>query len=388
MVGLFVALRRQVRSILRMAHSIVLNADARHIPLEDKSVQCVVTSVPFYNLRDYGVAGQIGLERTPAEYVAEIATCANEWWRVLRDDGCVWMNIGDSYAHDSKWGGATGGKHVAALHGTQGNRGRRYTGLKPKELIGIPWRVAFALQDAGWYLRSEVIWHKPNPMPESVGDRPTKAHEQVFLLTKQERYFYDAEAVAEPAIHAGRIVKYDSAQKNVAAARDPYIRTRIDNTVEVGNTRNLRSVWTIATQPFSGSHFAVMPPALAERCIKAGTSERGCCPKCGAPYQRVVERAKPKTRTVESVTPPGQNAHGMLARVDAYPPAVTVGWQAGCDCNAGEPVPCVVLDPFSGSGTTGKVALELGRNFVGVELNRDYIALSHERQTVTIGMGW
>jgi DNA modification methylase len=307
-------------------NSQIINADARHIPLADCSAQCCVTSPPYFGLRDYGVAGQIGLEQSPAEYVAQMVRVFEEVRRVLRDDGVCWLNIGDSYANDDKWGGTTGGKHAHGLHGEPVGRAKRITGLKSKDLIGIPWRVAFALQDAGWYLRSDIIWSKPNPMPESVTDRPTKAHEYVFLLTKLARYFYDAKAVAELALNGGEVVQLGEKSFSRGQAAGAGIAASGNGTKDaytVKNTRNLRSVWQIATQPYSGAHFATMPPELARRCIKAGSK-------------------------------------------------------------AGD----MIFDPFSGSGTTGKVALELGRRYIGLELNPAYIELSQERQTVTMGMGW
>jgi DNA modification methylase len=273
-------------------HGMIVQADARRIPLADRSVHCCVTSPPFYALRDYGVSGQLGLEPTPSDYVAATVGVFREVKRVLRDDGTCWLNIGDSYASDAKWGGTTGGKHASGLHGEPIGRLKRYTGLKPKDLIGIPWRLAFALQADGWTLRSEIIWAKPNPMPESVTDRPTKSHEQVFLLTKHERYFYDQEAVREESttepharggIHAALGGPMD---RNGHSQYDAAHQSRIWG----GSGRNLRSVWSIASAPFSGAHFATFPLELAARCIRAGTSERGVCPACGAPWRRVVER--------------------------------------------------------------------------------------------------
>lgn len=400
--------------------SVIVNGDARHIPLADKSVQCVVTSPPYYGLRDYGVAGQIGLEQTPAEYVAQMMACADEWWRVLRDDGVLWLNLGDSYANDAKWGGTTGGKHAQGLHGEPVGRGKRITGLKSKDLIGIPWRVAFALQDAGWYLRSDIVWSKPNAMPESVTDRPTRAHEYVFLLTKSARYFYDAAAIKTPPKEIdweARKDRADTSHKSMPDVMKNGMRPHTDK--QRGHSRrhdgfndrwdampkaeqqskfaNARSVWEIATKPFSGAHFATMPAELARRCIAAGTSERGCCPRCGAPYTRIVDRESSWPARKETGATAGnvgvsndyQNGiHGGVKHHNLGGFSSTKGWQPTCECDAGDPVPCVVLDPFSGSGTTGKVALELGRNFVGVELNLAYIALSQERQTVTMGMGW
>lgn len=194
----------------------LIRADSRQIPLRDGCVQTVVTSPPYFGLRDYGVSGQIGLESTPDAYVAQLVDVFREVRRVLKDDGTVWLNLGDSYANDAKWGGSSGGKHVAALHGNTGiGRGRQTTGLKGKDLIGIPWRVAFALQADGWYLRSDIIWSKPNPMPESVTDRPTKAHEYLFLLTKSDRYSYDAAAISERVSEASVVAGADGQRERL-----------------------------------------------------------------------------------------------------------------------------------------------------------------------------
>lgn len=295
----------------------LLSGDALTVlrSLPDGAARCCVTSPPYWGLRDYGVEGQLGLEPTPEQYVTRMVEVFREVRRVLADDGTLWLNVGDSYANDDKWGGATGGKHVAALHGhAGGGRDKTTTGLAPKNLVGIPWRLAFALQADGWTLRSDIIWAKPNPMPESVTDRPTKAHEYVFLLSKSARYFYDSEGIAERGTHAGRVVKYDGEQKNVTAAKDPKMRTRIASDRCVGLTRNARSVWTIATQGYSGAHFATMPPELARRCILAGSA-------------------------------PGDT----------------------------------VLDPFGGSGTTAATATGLGRNALHIDLNPAYMALARER---------
>ncbi len=258
--------------------------------LEADSVHCVVTSPPYWGLRDYGVDGQLGLEATLDEFVAKMVEVFREVRRVLRDDGTVWLNLGDSYANDGKWGGTTGGKHAAGLHGEQVGRGKRTTGLKPKDLCGIPWRVAFALQADGWYLRQDIIWHKPNPMPESVTDRCTKSHEYIFLLSKRAKYYYDAEAVKEKA-------EYGRREGGFRGDGGRYVNNagfhNSANTGKAGTTggpnddpsagRNRRDVWTITTQPYPNAHFATFPPKLAEPCILAGTSEWGCCPECGAP---------------------------------------------------------------------------------------------------------
>lgn len=312
------------------------NANATRLPLADKSVHMIATSPPYWGLRSYdtgpnkhaelgaeklhdcgawarrsiigfrgvpefeedgdGNAVFVGLPPEPiygppappcgACYVCNLRTWAAEMWRVLRDDGCMFLNLADSYANDGKWGGATGGKHAAGLHGQPVGRAKRHTGLKAKDMAGIPWRVALALQADGWYLRSDIIWAKPNSMPESVTDRPTKAHEYVFLLTKRARYFWDAEAVKETATYAGAHItlgekSFSKGQAQGAGISPSGNGTKASYTVPSG--RNIRTVWNVATQPYSGAHFATWPPALVERMVKADTSERGVCPTCGAP---------------------------------------------------------------------------------------------------------
>jgi len=216
---------------------------------------------------------QIGLESSPGEYVDKMVSVFAEVRRVLREDGTLWLNLGDSYANDGKWGGRTGGKHAAALHASPIGRNKKHTGLKPKDLIGIPWRVALALQDDGWYLRSDIVWSKPNPMPESVNDRPTKSHEYIFLLAKSERYYYDSEAVKEPAIgkpSGNTLRKHRPTQQSVLRGNQcgsvPWVG---------GETRNRRSVWTVTTIPFRGAHFATFPPQLITPCILAGCPAGG-----------------------------------------------------------------------------------------------------------------
>jgi DNA modification methylase len=249
----------------------ILTGDVRQrlADIPDGSVRCCVTSPPYWGLRDYGEADQIGLEQTPEAYVAELVEVFREVRRVLADDGTLWLNLGDSYNGS---GGAGGDYSEGGLKDGQPKYpGRRLASLKPKDLVGIPWRVAFALQADGWWLRQDIIWHKPNPMPESVTDRCTKAHEYVFLLTKSARYYYDANAVAEPAIHAGHTVKTYASGKNQSG--QPFRDTATGgHDVHVGETRNRRTVWSIATKPFKAAHFAVMPEALAEPCVLAGSA--------------------------------------------------------------------------------------------------------------------
>jgi DNA modification methylase len=279
--------------------------------LPDESVHCCVTSPPYWGLRDYGVEGQLGLEKTPDEYVAKMAQVFREVQRIMRPDATLWLNLGDSYAGSCKGMNADGTQSElsdkqASNKGTVGNRTlvtKNISGLKNKDLVGIPWRVAFALQADGWYLRQDIIWSKPNPMPENVTDRCTKSHEYIFLLTKSAKYFYDQEAIKEDANTPG-----SKPTKKISAYNYS------GNNYVTGAYRNKRSVWTITTQPFSEAHFATFPPDLIRPMILAG------CPVTGT-----------------------------------------------------------VLDPFGGSGTTGMVAEEEGRNSILVELNPKYIEMIKRR---------
>jgi DNA modification methylase len=416
--------------------------------LPDESVQCCITSPPYWGLRDYGTASweggdagcqhtqrmarqdyvretpggrggsfaetpigyreacgkcgarridqQLGLESTPEEYVGKMVEVFREVRRVLRKDGTLWLNLGDSYAGSGKGPGSDGSKqrtNTGSLIPGQRNPGQFSSGqaptewlpvprgLKEKDLCGIPWRVAFALQADGWYLRSDIIWAKPNPMPESVTDRPTKAHEYIFLLTRSPRYFFDQEAVREAAIYEGdeRHLRGDLSRLDGNPREDGGSRFRTGNPTA---GRNIRSIWTIATQPFPEAHFATFPEELASRCIKAGTSEKGCCAECGTPWERVVERTtesdpsakgsrfdKGKTsgRDGGDRTQPGERFVRKLR-----------GWRPGCDHDA-ERDRCTVLDPFAGSGTVGAVCARLQREFVGIELNPEYIEIANRR---------
>lgn len=382
----------------------IINANALNIPLADKSVHMIVTSPPYWGLRNYGVSGQLGLERTPEEYIANMVAVFRECWRVLRDDGTLWLNIGDSYAaspsgnHDAQKDRPRidGVFHVPTwdtfqeqVKGNQNNK--LVSGLKPKDLVGIPWRLAFALQADGWYLRSDIIWNKPNPMPESVTDRPTKSHEYLFLLAKRERYYYDAEAIREEN-KPESLERYEYSLEGSYTPGYAYPNEKREKPQQWNLNpagRNRRTVWTIPTAPYKGAHFATFPPALVEPCIKAGTSERGVCPKCGKGWRRVIEKEK----IGDNISARGN--HRVNSGLALPPsgagnnPAVTLGWQPSCTCgqdNGGplEPIPAIVFDPFVGSGTTVKVAYDLGRRGVGLDLSLEYLS---EQATTRIHNG-
>lgn len=318
----------------------ILVGDCREVlsTLPTESVHCVVTSPPYFGLRDYDVSGQIGREPTPGEFVAKLVTVFREARRILRTDGTLWLNLGDSYARSDKKGGSRfDGKNQRYL-------GDNYSracsdvppGLKPKDLIGVPWMVAFALRADGWYLRQDIIWSKPNPMPESVEDRCTRSHEYLFMLSKSARYCYDAEAIKEPAIYAGLANQDESGFKDPRSFKgkhkDGYRTSNkqrghsrrhagfnerwdaMERAKQCSGKRNKRSVWAVAPHPFAKAHFATFPPALVEPCIRAG------CPEGGT-----------------------------------------------------------VLDPFGGSGTTGLVAHRLHREAILIELNPAYAEMARKR---------
>jgi len=530
----------------------ILQGDALAVlrTLPSESVHCCVTSPPYWGLRDYGVAGQIGLEGTPDEFVARIVDAFREVRRVLREDGTLWLNLGDSYA--TRWGSRRETGRAGLGDEARERSGAVPEGLKEKDLVGIPWLVAQALRapyytgtirderdriwlaamldaegcmfihkrkagqsngqgyqrqsdsygpgveiantslavverimalvgkgsicsqgpeqtdgrrkqtiyrwnlrtaecrdfvrelypylvakqqqariligcpssgeraeaahaalkllhrtgssdvdfpappsmfEPGYYLRSDIIWSKLNPMPESVTDRPTKAHEYLFLLSKSPTYFYDAEAIREPITAAKGNARsfrgggsYTGGNSFVNSAAKP--RETHGNEASATGLRNRRSVWTIGTQPFPEAHFATFPPALVEPCIKAGTSEHGVCSACGAPWERVVgdkvevegPRSGNKQRSIADGSE-GDRPGDHLGRGVPWAPSVTptVGWRQSCKCAGGGVNPAVVLDPFSGAGTTALVATRLRRRAIGIELNPDYVAMSERR---------
>ncbi len=395
----------------------IYQGDVREVlsGMADGCVQCVITSPPYWGLRDYGVEGQLGLEKTPEEYVEKMVKVFRGVKRVLRDDGVCWLNMGDSYCNAKGKAKNPGGrvgpnacfhsKHkeagVVPLErpniGDLNNPG--WLGLKPKDLCGIPWRLAFALQADGWYLRQDIIWHKPNPMPESVTDRCTKAHEYVFLLTKRAKYYYDAEAIKEEADPTTQRGTNAPNAKDVADGYGMAYSAFESGRYKV-SSRNRRSVWTIPTQAFHESHFAVFPEKLVEPMILAGTSEKGCCPQCGAPWERMVERGGrvqahwEGTEQVKAKAAKGKHGATSVIETGSYQTYATIGWRPGCGCgvcsdtdlggdcvtnHSPEPIPCTVLDPFSGAGTVALVAYKHGRKAIGIELSQEYVDMSARR---------
>ena len=385
----------------------LINGDVRQSlgKLESESVQCVVTSPPYWGLRDYGSEGQLGLEETPDEYIDNMVEVFREVKRVLRKDGTLWLNLGDSYA-----GGGRAGKNpeYKAKHTNFGKVQDMSTytepskipkGLKPKDLVGIPWRVALALQADGWWLRNDIIWSKPNPMPEPVKDRLTKSHEYIFLLTKSKSYYYDHEAIKEPysesSIERINQVTFESqtggdkdyGKVSVHSNNTNSMRGTLEAFKEnLGSGRNRRSVWDITVKSYPGAHFATFPEEIPELCIKAGTSEGGCCLECGTPYNRIVEKGEKVSSEdykgkgkKDYASALAENPSDVKRRtLESMRQVIYKGWEAGCDCE-GVKISCTVLDPFAGSGTTCAVASRLGRDSIGIELNEEYLKLARKR---------
>jgi len=303
------------------AEILVGNATDKLKQLSDASVQTVVTSPPYWGLRDYGNDNQLGLESNPDDFIENLCKVFDETWRVLKDDGTIWVNLGDSYAGSGKGSPGNFGKHSAsgtARHLEHRHSGIIPDGLKPKDLVGIPWRFAFAMQKRGWYLRQDIIWAKPNPMPESVTDRCTKSHEYIFLMSKNPKYHYDHEAIREDALTEPTEPQPIPYSLHIQKGGK---ETQRLGTSQLDGKRNKRSVWSVTTSRYKDAHFATYPPELITPCILAGSAEGD-----------------------------------------------------------------IVLDPFSGSGTTGEVALLHNRNYIGLELNPEYAKLSEKRLLEAVGM--
>lgn len=369
--------------------------------LPEASVHTCVTSPPYWRMRDYQVDGQYGLEPTIEAYLARQLEVFREVRRVLRPDGTLWLNMGDRYSSGGR-GGHAGDVAPRAAHYSRKNGilGANTwqsppPGFKDKELLGLPWRLALALQADGWWLRADCIWHKPNAKPESVKDRPGSAHEYVFLLAKSESYYYDWWAVREAASESERnrrarqsentvrhykLKREDSNFSPVARpiGKHGCFRSSIARQkIALTGMRNLRSVWTIATYGFKGQHFATYPVKLAERCILAGSSEYGCCAWCGTPWRREFTRTRAKCHSNAELK--AQGIHRIGDSDDTYEPPRFAGWIKGCDCSFDGIEPCTVLDPYAGAGTTLVASVRLGRRAVGIELNHRYADIARAR---------
>ena len=433
--------------------------------MADESVDCCVTSPPYWGLSDYGGGGivwggeeecnhdwegftrpsentrnndnslqiksaywtpqeqafctkcdawfgQLGLEPTPQQYVKNMVLIFEEVRRILKPQGTLWLNLGDSYCGTGHKGTEMKDKkHPEGRNGQVFAVNKVIDGLKRKDMVGIPWRTAFALQEAGWWLRQDIIWAKPSCMPEPVKDRCTKSHEYIFLFAKSEKYFFDHIAIKEPiGHHMERRIERGStivpSNKHTQEARmgkpesnQMFAKESTLNQI-AANGRNKRDVWWVSPKPYPEAHFAVYPPDLIEPCILAGTSAKGCCSKCGKAYVRSTK--KKDLGITDAMKASGANAEGTYDGKDLkdYAPTtmssqtpggvkqrtldamskatVTVGWEVDCDCEA-DIIPSVVLDPFGGSGTTAGVAIKHGRNAILCELNEEYASLIPSR---------
>lgn len=390
----------------------------------DNVIQTCITSPPYFNLRTYNREGQIGLEQTPEEYINKLVEVFREVKRVLRPDGTCWINIGDTYAANRTY----------QVHNTVGTKGHTYSGgskcppgLKPKDLMLIPFKLAIALQEDGWWVRSDIIWEKLNPMTESVEDRPTRSHEYVFLMSKSQKYFYDHEAIKEPIsevslkrINQKNFSNQTGGDKDYRNGVNPNrsMRQALENFAKSAGKRNKRDVWTLSSSPstwefcnscgkfYQGkdkklitkldvrkvcvcgksdawvSHFASYPMSLIEPCILAGTSEKGNCSTCGRPWKRVIKRSPSDWPERKANNEPIR--HGLMGATQVKAgnfkavESETLGFEPQCDCGV-DPVPAIALDIFMGSGTTGVVASKLGRNWVGIDLNEDYARVAEAR---------
>lgn len=382
--------------------------------MPERSVHCVVSSPPYWGLRDYGIPpvdwqdGErcvFGLEATVQGYIRHTVEIFEGLGRVLRDDGVIWWNVGDSYSQAAKWGGRTGGRHSKALHGADARRERRQSDVANGNKMLVPHRVAIALQDAGWCVRQDNVWAKRSPMPESISGwrwrdgklrkgswRTTSSHEFVFMVTKGGEYFSDGDGAAEAVVNVNRsgsgskTKRWGNNHTDVRANGTGEIERQSGIPWSNCETRNPRSVWSLSNEPFKGAHFACFPTAIPRRCIQASTSKGGVCPACGSQYAPIVETSRVATR-------PGTDTKIQKADIAAesgsslrLDPTVignrdpqrhvaitsVQGYRASCECNSGSPVRPVVFDPFNGSGTTGQVAVSMGCEYVGCEINPTY----------------
>ena len=347
--------------------------------LPSESIDCCITSPPYWNLRDYGIDGQLGLERTPEEYVAKMVEVFREVRRVLKKEGTCWLNLGDSYAtkHEQVGTGEGDMGHNSLPSVIHQRRTGRVNGLEAKNLVGIPWRVAFALQSDGWYLRQDIIWHKPNPMPESVTDRCTKAHEYIFLLTKSPRYYFNNEAIREqPKMkemkELGGVSNYNNGKREHKNLKYAEIKGA-----------NKRSVWTITTTSFREAHFATFPENLIKPMVLAGCPKE-VCNKCGKARKRITEQPEWEKHQSKGMAAQDYEGNPMYkggSHNDGLPYRSKTKEMVeftDCGCNAGWSAG-IVLDPFMGAGTTALTAKNLKRNYVGIELNPSYIKMAEKR---------
>ena len=345
--------------------------------LPAKHFQTCITSPPYYGLRDYGTDSQIGLEETPEQFVESLVNVFREIKRVLKDDGTLWLNLGDSYS--------SGGRTTTTNQSVRGDKDYGVTrpppveGIKPKDLFGIPWRVAFALQADGWYLRQDIIWNKPNPMPESVQDRCTKAHEYIFLLSKSPHYYFDNVAIKEET------TTFDNSNRD----RDT---TKLNNTpgrtkmaglkTNQYETRNKRSVWTVNTKPYKEAHFAVFPTDLIEPCVLAGSSAK-ICSGCGKSYRREMVTTDVPDRIVREhmvgVIPKRDKPSRMNSKDMISLTKEDNGFVKQCKCDTDKTEQDRIIDPFGGSGTTALVADRHNRDATVIELNEEYIDIAKKR---------
>lgn len=326
--------------------------------LPENLAHCCVTSPPYWNQRDYGVEGQLGLEDTPEKYVEDMVSVFRGVKRVLRPDGVLWLNIGDSYVTNKK------------------------AGLPGKNLLGIPWRVAFALQKDGWFLRSDVIWYKNDAKPENIDDRPYKGHEYFFMFSKSESYYFDIYAKGYHEEHKTKIA-LQTAKKLFEDDED---KTKLPEGASYENMlgRNRQTVWPITKGSFKYEHFAPYPEELITPAIAASTSEKGCCAYCGKPWIRKIERQElnrknPKFAAMEKGGATATTAGLAVLTKVGFRRKFHTDWIPSCGCPTHDPIPCTVLDPFNGSGTTGLVSARLGLSYYGCELSQEHINFSKKR---------